>query len=302
MGTPMHYQFAKGLFDSRRKPRDYKAWKTDTHITESPDGTLVFSTVEFVWKRNPKTSRYERKEMTGRTPLASITPSNVLTLLAPDTDDYPGMRHITTRNRIAEITGFSVWSDMGNYRNRETPVRMSARRYGESGWEKQAWCVDGPIPYKAGTQFQLHIPGSVVDCINPPKDMKQLVKHDAVQRVKAETAVIRKLAKAMLRVGFDDYIEKRMDHYSAIPPKTKPMTEVDYRNPSSDDAMAVLAAGLRAATRPDEHKWDATAGKYIQRPRDVRIQILRERVLDNGMKALRQHIYETTGGYEQVEA
>ena len=125
------------------------------------------------------------------------------------------------------------------------------------------------------------------------------MKKEAVQSVKAATAVIRKLAMVMLRVGFEEHIEKKLSNYWYSPPQGKIIADIDYKNPTGDDALAVLNHGMRIANKPDAHVW--VDGEYKQRTMDERVRLMRERTLDNGMKALRKHIYATTGGYEQVE-
>jgi hypothetical protein len=209
---------------------------------------------------------------------------------------------MTIRNRLQDITGLDVFSDTGHHRNKETAIRTTHRYYGQHGWQKQAWCAntrDKTIPYKAGTQFRVGLPQGRVDCLNIPKDIKNIVKNEAIQSVKADTAVIRKLAMVMLRVGFEEHIEKKLSNYWYSPQVTKLLKDVDYKNPTGDDAMAVLVHGMRIANKPDTHVW--VDGAYKQRTMDERVRLMRERILDNGMKALRKHIYATTNGYEQVE-
>jgi hypothetical protein len=207
---------------------------------------------------------------------------------------------MTIRNRLQDITGLSIFSDTGHHRNKETAIRVTSRYY-DNGWEKQAWCAntnDKTIPYKMGTQFKVGIEGRC-ECLNIPKDIKSVVKNEAIQSVKADTAVLRKLAMVMLRVGFEEHIEKKLSNYWYAPPQTKLLADVNYKNPMGDDATAVLNHGMRIANKPDTHVW--VDGEYKQRTMDERVRLMRERTLDNGMKALRKHIYLTTGGYDKVE-
>lgn len=302
MGAPLTYEYALAIFGTRRKSRDFKAYKTDTHLKMEADGTLMFTYVSQDWIKQPN-GEYKSNGMK-HTPMVSITPDNVVTLLM-GTEGWPSAAHMTIRNRMQDITGFTMYSDTAHHKNKETAIRIEGRRY-DNGWCKQPWCTYGSLPYAQGTQFKTITNGKnggLTECLNPPKDMKKLVKQEAIQQAKGDTAIIRKLAKVMLRVGFEEHIEKKVDgYYYAQNVKAKPIYEVNYKNPSGDDAFAVLKAGLVMANRPDAHVWSKDEGKYIERPRDVRVQILRERVLENGMKALRQHIYETTNGYEKVEA
>jgi len=306
MGAPLTYDYTQKLFDTRRQPRDFKAYKTDTHLTKRADGSFLFSFMQYEWTYNKSKGIHERSKTRAVTPLCSIDQDNVVTLLIGD-KGWPSVAHMTIRNRLMDITGFDIYSDTCHHKSKDTAIRITGRHYSANGWAKQPWCAhsaDKTIPYVAGTQFKTITNGrlgGLTECLNPPKDMKKLVKPEAIQQVKAETAVIRKLAKVMLRVGFDEYIEKRIDRHWGLKIDTKKLSEVNYLNPTGDDAMAVLKVGYDMANRPDDTIFDSTQGKYVARPRDVQIQILRERVLENGMKALRQHIYTTTDGYEKVE-
>jgi hypothetical protein len=302
MGAVLTYKWAEAIFSTRRKTNDFKAYKTDTRLTKADDGTFMFTYIQYNWEEDKVTKRYKRSDVRTETPLVSITPDNVMTLLAPDIKGWPSVHHMTIRNRLQDITGFDIFSDTGHHRNKETAIRVTSRFYGAHGWEKQAWCAntnDKTIPYKQGTQFQATGIQGRVECLNIPKDIKNVVKNEAIQSVKADTAVIRKLAMVMLRVGFEEHIEKKLSNYWYSPQQTKLLKDVDYKNPTGDDAMAVLNHGMRIANKPDTHVW--VDGAYKQRTMDERVRLMRERVLDNGMKALRKHIYATTGGYEQVE-
>jgi len=302
MGASMNYKWTEHVFSTRRKTKDFKAYKTDTHLTKSDDGTFTFTFLQYNWEEDKTTKKYKRTQVRNETPLVSITPDNVMTLLAPDTKTWPSVHHMTIRNRLQDITGLDVFSDTGHHRNKETAIRVSSRFYGEHGWTKQAWCAntnDKTIPYKTGTQFRVGLLQGRIECLNPPKDIKNIVKNEAIQAAKADTVIIRKLAMVMLRVGFEEHVEKKLNSYWYAPPQIKLLKDVDYKNPTGDDAMAVLAQGLRMATRPDAHVWKN--GKYEERSVEEQISLLRSRVLENGMKALRQHIYATTNGYEQVE-
>jgi hypothetical protein len=302
MSAPLTYKWAEAIFATRRKSKDFKAYKTDTHLTKAADGTFMFTFLQYNWEEDKTTKGYKRSTVRAETPLVSITPDNVMTLLAPDEKGWPSVHHMTIRNRLQDITGLDVFSDTGHHRNKETAIRVTSRFYGAQGWEKQAWCAntrDKTIPYKAGTQFKVGGLHGRVECLNIPKDIKNIVKNEAIQSVKADTAVIRKLAMVMLRVGFEEHIEKKLNSYWYSPPVAKLLADVNYKNPTGDDALAVLTHGMRIANKPDTHVW--VDGEYKQRTMEERIRLMRERTLDNGMKALRKHIYATTNGYEQVE-
>jgi hypothetical protein len=303
MGATLTYNWTEEIFDTRRKSKDFKAYKTDTRLTKAADGTFMFTYLQYNWEEDKTTKRYKRSQVRNETPLVSITSDNVMTLLAPDNKEWPSVHHMTIRNRLQEITGFDIFSDTGHHRNKETAIRVTSRFYGAQGWEKQAWCAntrDKTIPYKAGTQFKVGGLHGRVECLNIPKDIKNIVKNEAVQSVKADTVVLRKLAMVMLRVGFEEHIEKKLNSYWYSPPVAKLLADVNYKNPTGDDALAVLTHGMRIANKPDEYVW--VDGEYKKRTMEERIRLMRERTLDNGMKALRKHIYATTDGYKQVEA
>jgi hypothetical protein len=304
MGYPLTYTWTEKLFSARRKNKDFKAYKTDTHLTKEADGSFVFSYVQFNWVQDENTKEYKREDTRSRTPLVSIAPNNVMTLLAPETKNWPSVHHMTIRNRLHDITGFDIYSDTSHHKNKDMPIRITHRFYKEGvGWLKQEWCADSKdktMPYKAGTQFQLtDTKSGKVECLNPPTDVKQIVKNESIQSAKADTAVIRKLAMAMLRMGYEEHIEKKLANYWYAPPQTKLLADIDYKNPTGDDATAVLNHGMRVSNKPDAHVW--ADGKYTERSMDERVRLMRERVIENGMKALRKHIYATTNGYEKVE-
>lgn len=303
MGAPLTYNWAEKIFATRRKTNDFKAYKTDTRLTKAEDGTFMFNYVQWEWEQSKVTNKYERVKQRATTPLVSITPDDVVTLLAPDTKGWPSVHHMTIRNRLQDITGLAIYSDTGHHKNKETPIRITSRYYGQHGWQKQAWCShtsDKTIPYKTGTQFRtIDSKSGLTECLNTPKDIKSVVKNEAIQSTKADTVIIRKLAMVMLRVGYEEHLEKKLNSYWYAPQQIKLIKDIDYKNPTGDDAMAVLAHGLRLASRPDTHVWKE--GKYTELSMEERISLLRSRTLENGMKALRQHIYATTNGYEKVE-
>lgn len=307
MGAPLTYEYTQRIFDTRRKSRDFKAYKTDTRLELGADGVFTFYHCGYNWERDPVTSQYKRTDKITKTPLVSINPDNVVTLLV-GTTGWPSAGHMTIRNRLADITGFAFYSDTGRHKNKDTAVRIEGRYYTDSGWASQPWCAGGKsLPYVVGTQFKTISNGKnggLTECLNPPKDIKRTVKQEAIQKVKAETASIRKLAMVMLRVGFEEHLARRIEHnwWISRPAGVKEIEEVNYAQPTADDALAVLWAGMAVAQRPDFHQYDETLKTWVQVTPESRLQTLRMRVLDNGMKALRKHIYKTTDGYNFTEA
>lgn len=305
MGAPLTYDWVEAVFKSRRKNTDVKKYKPDTHIFKQDDGTFIFKFVSRSWtKQDDDTYKYE---VVGYVDLLSITPDNVVTLLMLESGGWPSMQHMTLRNRMAQLTGFVIYSDTAHHKNKGTAIRIEGRRYDyKHGWTSQDWCAGGKsLPYVAGTQFKTLSNGKnggFVECLNPPKDYKNLVKQEVIQQVKAETAVLRKLAMVMARIDFEEQIMARISF--SYPPRReyKALKDVNYKNPAGEDALAVLYAGLYITQRPDRSRYDINLQKWVERPMEEVIQALRNRIVDNGMKALRKHIYDTTDGYEIVEA
>ena len=306
MGAPLTYDYTQRIFDTRRKGRDFKAYKTDTRLELGADGVFTFYHCGYNWERDPITNQYKRTDRITKTPLVSINPDNVVTLLA-GTTGWPSADHITIRNRLADITGFQFYSDTGRHKNMQTSIRIRGVRY-DNGWVSQPWCAAGKsLPYAQGLQFKTISNGrngGRTECLNPSKDIKRTVKQEAIQKVKAETASIRKLAMVMLRVGFEEQLTKRLEAnwWISKPKEVKAIEDVNYAQPTADDALAVLWAGMAVAQRPDYHQYDETLKTWVQVTPESRLQTLRMRVLDNGMKALRKHIYKTTDGYNFTEA
>lgn len=304
MGAPLTYEYVEKLFASRRKNTSVKKYKTDTHIFKQDDGSFMFKFVTRQWERD-KDGKAGYK-FDAYHDMLSITPDNVVTLLMRESGFWPSMQHMTLRNRMAQLTGFVIYSDTAHHKNKGTAVRIEGRRYDyKHGWTSQDWCAAGKsLPYVAGTQFKTLSNGKnggFVECLNPPKDYKNLVKQEAIQQVKAETAVIRKLAMVMARIDFDDEIQARANSSWVKRKPCKALHEVDYKNPTGEDALAVLYAGLYITQRPDRSHYDRTLQKWVDRPMEEVVQGLRTRILENGMKALRKHIYNTTDSYDMVE-
>lgn len=214
----------------------------------------------------------------------TIDPFNIVTL-------YAKPRDITTRNRLTRAIGRWVYSDQAKHKTKESAVRINKTRvYG-----------GGNIPYHMGLQVQLTPEGEIESFINPRKDVKILVKKDAVKTVSASTARLRKLTITMARLGvFDQAVSMRLGgSYSFIPDSVKKVSDINYQDPLGEDAEAVFYRGMDSATIPSQSGF--VDGQWKQIPLEERRQTYQRNIIESGMKALRKHIYEQTNSYERVE-
>ena len=116
--------------------------------------------------------------------------------------------------------------------------------------------------------------------------------------MKASTAVLRKLTIAMARMGtFDEHIKEAFKgrwRFNAV----GKIDKVTYHEPTAHDAEVVFTHGLKATNTPDKHRYEN--GKYVEISDAERFATLRTRAIENGMKMLRKHIYDTNDGYEKI--
>jgi hypothetical protein len=217
--------------------------------------------------------------------LWTIDPSNIVTLYAEPKD-------ITTRNRLTRAIGRWVYSDQAKHKTKESAVRVN----------KTGLYSGGTIPYHMGLQVQLTPDGEIESFINPRKDVKILVKKDAVKTVSASTARLRKLTITMARLGvFDQAVAMRLGgSYSFVPDVViKQVSDINYQDPLGEDAEAVFYRGMESAITPPQSGF--VDGQWTRIPLEERRQTYHRNVIESGMKALRKHIYEQTNSYERVE-
>lgn len=221
-----------------------------------------------------------------RTPqvMWTIDPLNIVTL-------YAEASTITVCNRLTRAIGRWVYSDQRNHKNKESAVRIFKTKAYE----------DGTIPYHMGLQVQLTPEGDIESFINPRKDVKILVKRDAVKTVSASTARLRKLTITMARLGvFDEIVTARLNsNWGVSLPPAKPISKINYQDPLGEDAEAVFYHGMGNAIAPSQSGF--VDGQWTRIPYEVRRQQYHKNVIESGMKALRRHIYEQTNSYERVE-
>jgi hypothetical protein len=213
----------------------------------------------------------------------SIDPFNIVTL-------YAKPRDITTRNRLTRAIGRWVYSDQAKHKTKESAVRV----------QKTTTYLGGTIPYHMGLQVQLTPDGEIESFINPRKDVKILVKRDAVKTVSTSTARLRKLTITMARLGvFDEVTTNQLNNMWGTAPDVKPISEINYQDPLGEDAEAVFYRGVESAIPPPRSGF--VDGQWKQIPLEERRQTYQRNIIESGMKALRKHIYEQTNSYERVE-
>jgi len=258
-------------FARRKKGSDVKSVYRDCQIRFENDIFTVLQTPRW-W------------EDAGVTPqvMWTIDPFNIVTL-------YAEPKNITTRNRLTRAIGRWVYSDQAKHKTKESAVRINKTKvYG-----------GGTIPYHMGLQVQLTPEGEIGSFINPRKDVKILVKKDAVKIVATSTARLRKLTLTMARLGvFDKETAIRLEgsYYGIMP---KPISEINYQDPLGEDAEAVFYRGMLTAIVPNRIGF--VDGEWKQIPLEERRQTYHRNIIESGMKALRKHIYEQTNSYERVE-
>ena len=256
-------------FARRKKGSDTKPIFRDCQIHFAND---IFTVV--------RTPKWWESQNTAPQMMWTIDPFNIVTL-------YAEPKNITVRNRLTRAIGQWVYSNKSEHRNKESAVRINNPLSGST------------IPYHMGLQVQLTPEGEVGSFINPRKDVKILVKKDAVKTVSASTARLRKLTITMARMGvFDKETATRLDgsYYSVMP---KPISDINYQDPLGEDAEAVFYRGMLSAIVPSRSGF--VDGQWKQIPLEERRQAYHRNIIESGMKALRKHIYEETNSYERVE-
>ena len=296
----MNYASAVKVWASRRKSLDYKAWKNDTHITIGENSEMIFTYLPYVFQRID--DKWTRTRAAG-TPLAVVTPDNILTLLAETSHRTP-----TINNRLSEVLGCSIYSDTGGHRNKESAVRISKRYFngntyvGITDWNRDP--ANGNIPYKPGIQFQMDDKGCPVKVLNPPEDKARYVKKDRIHAVSMQTADLRKLLVTMARLGsFDGAAKAKAERlYWSWTQKhqgpLKPIHEIDVANPTGEDATALFMYGVQHTESPDRGTW--VNNKFVEGSPEERMEKVKTKAIAKGMQLLRQHIYEFSDGYEIV--
>ena len=260
-------------FARRKKGSDVKPIFRDCQIRFKNDIFTVVRTPQWYedQSRKPKV-------------MWTIDPFNIVTL-------YAEPRDITTRNRLTRAIGRWVYSDQAKHKTKESAVRIN----------KTTCYSGGSIPYHMGLQVQLTPDGEVGSFINPRKDVKILVKKDAIKTVSTSTARLRKLTITMAKMGvFDEAVSMRLGgSYYLRSNDVKDISDINYQDPLGEDAEAVFYRGMDSAIVPSQTGF--VDGSWSRIPLEERRQTYHRNIIESGMKALRKHIYEQTNSYERVE-
>lgn len=261
------------LFARRKKGSDVKSIYRDCQLRFEND---IFTVVQ--------TRRWWEDQSVVPQVMWSIDPFNIVTL-------YAEASTITVRNRLTRAIGRWVFSDLSRHKTKESAVRIFKTKSYE----------DGTIPYHMGLQVQLAPEGEIESFINPRKDVKILVKKDAIKTVSTSTARLRKLTITMAKMGvFDEAVSMRLGgSYYLRSNDVKDISDINYQDPLGEDAEAVFYRGMDSAMTPPQSGF--VDGQWTRIPLEERRQAYHHNIIESGMKALRKHIYEQTNSYERVE-
>jgi hypothetical protein len=285
----------------RRKNSDEKRMWRDVRLTKDQNGTFHLDYMPMHWIQLAN-GKHKRERIIAY-PLAKITADNVLTVL------YESRPDITICNRLTEIIGRPVWSDVSHHRNKEQTVRIRPAKWNRTRqqYEIDSWCpsgvhptnwAHGTIPYKTGLMFQLdNITGDPISLLTPVEDITIAVKNEAIQRTKADTKVLRVLLRGMARMGtFDEWLDQKLERGWVR--ATTSLDQVNYKEPLGSDASTVFLHGLSICSAPGMSHY--VGNTWTRRTPQERREMLMSAAIDNGMRALRKHIYSTTDGYERI--
>jgi hypothetical protein len=278
----------------KRKNSDCKRMWRDCDLIKQDDGSFNIYWAYNIWERdeatgNAKTVRGERK------PLAHITQDNVLTIT------FKQIPCLTSMKRLSHIIGMEVYGDSAHHKTSVHKTRVAGMSFGGSRvmpWAPSTDYWKSNIPFSTGMQFRMDANGDPTELLKVEQDIKVLVKPEAVQQAKADTKIIRLLLRGMVRLGvFDQHIQDKLDrvwHHSAR--RVIKIEEVNYKTPLGSDAESVFLLGLEKSSPPDRSAY--VNDQWVQRTNEQRYALLVDNAIDNGMKMLRRHIYETNDGLE----
>lgn len=306
---PYSYYSWKQFHDTRRsKRKDYRTALRDVRLRRDGD-TLTFH-YSNNWERKQKKQDCEVL-------LATLTPDNVLTFHINFKTREGVFDNITICNRIHELCGVLIGSNRSGHRNKESSIRLytaewktreliptepGGRTYEHYAVPRYSWSDKTQIPYNPGLSFRLHpATGEITELLHAEPDRAYRVKPQIMKDVKADTAVLRKLVMTMARIGsFDGHMERKIEQSGWFSTDTE-LNDVNYKDPTGKDAEIVFLTGLSMAVLPDRHVWEPALRRYIKISTHERLQKLRARAVENGMKALRKHLYATQDGYELID-
>lgn len=213
--------------------------------------------------------------------LATITPDNVLTF------KWQAVVSPTICARLTTLCGRAVVRNKSEYRNYKQHIRV----YSEPNAASR--------PYFAGMQWDVSGPYSKL--LNPQPDIKVVVDKTAVAAAKQQTNKLRRLVYTMLKLGsFDEFAYKYESQRWSIPVENyKKLSEIDFDNLTSDDAMAVVVHGARFSSVGNRFVFSRTHG-YQPISLDQVIKGWLTRSINYALKDLRTNYYETHNGYREV--
>jgi hypothetical protein len=118
--------------------------------------------------------------------------------------------------------------------------------------------------------------------------LERVISEQQYYETRAKTAVLYKLTKVMLRMGsFDDLFKLHLNgmwYKCDIDAK-----QVNYTNPSGEDAEKVVKLGLTNASIPNMSGYHD--GQWVTYTPEMRLRILKDTVLTAGMSLVRHSIY-----------
>ena len=289
-----NWQMYETHYKRKRKNSDNKRIFRDCDLVKNDDGSFNIYWAYNLWNHRDEATQKRVMKRAERKPLAHITQDNVLTILFDRTPCLTSMR------RLTYIIGLEVYSDTAHHRTNIHKVRLSGKKYRNKAWHSMPWCpAKGNIPFSKGMQFRMDNNGYPTELIKAEEDIKVLVKNEAIQQAKADTKVIRVLIRGMVRLGvFDKQITEHLERKWYTKVNEFKIEEVNYKVPMGSDAEIVFNIGLEHTNVPDRSTY--VNNQWVQRTLEECRSILVDNAIENGMKALRRHIYETTGGLERV--
>lgn len=289
-----NWQMYETHYKRKRKNSDNKRIFRDCDLVKNDDGSFNIYWAYNLWNHRDEVTQKRVMKRAERKPLAHITQDNVLTILFDRTPCLTSMR------RLTYIIGLEVYSDTAHHRTNIHKVRLSGKKYRNKAWHSMPWCpAKGNIPFSKGMQFRMDNNGYPTELIKAEEDIKVLVKNEAIQQAKADTKVIRVLIRGMVRLGvFDKQITEHLERKWYTKVNEFKIEEVNYKVPMGSDAEIVFNIGLEHTNVPDRSTY--VNNQWVQRTLEECRSILVDNAIENGMKALRRHIYETTGGLERV--
>lgn len=264
-------------FWAKRRGKDWKKVERDLVMRQQPDG--VFHLTMKGWRYKPGEG-YTK----GEWPFCSVTKDDILTVLLDHRCDQ------TEASRLSSAIGCPVYLDATTYRNHEFTVRVHIG--------KQSM----PLPYTPGAQFKVYDEElkREPDYLNPPTDVKLVKDKDMSQQLKRELDTIRKLTIGMARMGSFDSVEHSFLKGGRWGVKSEINVEnINYAEPTAEDAKALFALGVQSV---EIGRYYYTGQGYTQRSDEEMLLELRKRAAANGIKKLREHLYEQRNGFVKIPA